>query len=570
MQRKKRSVPTLEDGSAMAELEGAETFVELMNANGVEHVFYNPGYDVVPVLSAIARYTASGKSAPTAVMCLDEFTAMNAAHGHYMVSGRPQVVLVHAELGTQQVGGAIQQAWWGRVPVLLCTANMVSPGRTNWKKEPYDQGAMVRNCVKWDHEIGPNESFCDAVNRAFQIADSDTKGPVYLCYPVDRLRQRAQAGVIQAASRTALPDPDPEALSRAAGLLLEAENPLIMTGYSGRNLHAVSALVELAEILGAGVVTSSLRMNFPSHHPLCTNLEPSDGIQAKPYFLSSDVMLVIDYDLPYAHQRTRPAPGTKLIHIDLDFAKQAGPLWNRQPDIAVLADSAKAIPALTLAIRQRITAPQRVRIEDRAQKIRNENLKVRAEDRALGRREEHCTPISPEWLAACIDQVIDEDTILVNQTIMPSGAVARQISRNKPGNLAVCAGGTIGWALGAALGAKIAAPDRLVVSLMGDGAFVYGGPTATLWPATNYRAPFLTVIFNNQAYGAIKMLYQGAWKDGVQGSLILPAPDYAATATACGAFGRKVEDPHDVLPALEEAVNEVRHGKAAVVDVKLG
>ncbi len=554
----------------MPELEGAEIFVELMHANGVEHVFYNPGYDVVSVLSAIARYTVAGKAAPTAIMCLDEFTAMNAAHGHYMVSGRPQVVLVHAELGTQQVGGAIQQAWWGRVPVLLCAANMVSPGRTNWKKEPYDPGAMVRNCVKWDHEIGPNESFCDAVNRAFQIADSDPKGPVYLCYPVDRLRQKIEAGVIQAAARTVLPDPNPEALSSAAGLLLEAENPLIMTGYSGRNPQAVPSLVELAEILGARVVTSSLRMNFPSDHPLCTNLEPSDGIQAQPYFLSSDVLLVIDYDLAYAHQRTRPDPGTKLIHIDLDFAKQAGPLWKMQPDIAVLADSARAIPALTSAIRHQITGPQRARIEDRAQKIRKENLKVRAENRTLARSEEHSTPISPEWLAACINQVIDEDTILVNQTIMPSGAVARQISRNKPGNLAVCAGGTIGWALGAALGAKVAAPDKLVVSLMGDGAFVYGGPTATLWPAANYKAPFLTVVFNNQAYGAIKMLYQGAWKDGVQDSLISPSPDYAATAAACGAFGRKVEEPHDVLPALEEAVRQVRHGKAAVVDVRLG
>src|SRR5512141_1053157 len=103
----------------MRAYEGSEIFVELLNANGVKHVFYNPGFDVVPLLSAIARYKAAGKQAPDTVMCLDEFTAMNAAHGNYMVSGKPQVVLVHAELGTQQVGGAIQQAWWGRVPLLL-------------------------------------------------------------------------------------------------------------------------------------------------------------------------------------------------------------------------------------------------------------------------------------------------------------------------------------------------------------------------------------------------------------------------------------------------------------------
>jgi thiamine pyrophosphate-dependent acetolactate synthase large subunit-like protein len=99
---------------------------------------------------------------------------------HPKVSGRTQVVPVHAELGTQQVGGAIQQAWWGRIPVVLCTGNMVSPGRLNWRKEPYDPGAMARNCVKWDHEVGANESFYEVLNQAFQIADSDPKGPVHL------------------------------------------------------------------------------------------------------------------------------------------------------------------------------------------------------------------------------------------------------------------------------------------------------------------------------------------------------------------------------------------------------
>ena len=311
-------------------------------------------------------------------------------------------------------------------------------------------------------------------------------------------------------------------------------------------------------------------MNFPSGHPLCVDLEPSDGMQSKPHYLSSDILLVIDYDLPYAHPRNKPDPGTKIIHIDLDFVKQGGLLWNRRADISIKADSGKAIPALADLVRNRITADQRKGIHERCQKIRDENLKVRNDNDALGKDDGDKKPISPEWLAYCINLAIDEDTIVINQTIMPSGSVARQIPRDKPGTLIACAGGTIGWALGAGLGAKVAAPDKLVVSLMGDGAFVYGGPTATLWPAVNYKAPFLSVIFNNQAYGAIKMLFEMSGKEGVKDSLILPSPDYAATAQACGAYGRKVEDPQDVLPALKEAVSQVRSGKAAVLDVRLG
>jgi acetolactate synthase-1/2/3 large subunit len=554
----------------MASYEGAEIFVEVLNAGGVEYIFYNPGFDVVPLLSAVARYQAAGKTAPTPIMCLDESTALNAAHGNYMVSGKPQVVLVHAELGTQQVGGAIQQAWWGRVPVLVCAANMVSPGRLNWRKEPYDPGAMLRNCVKWDHEVGRNESFYEALRQALKIAASDPMGPVYLSYPVSALTDKMEVKSISAPEIEKLPEADSAALEKAADLLIQAENPLIMTSYSGRHHKTVKSMVELAETLGVRAVTSPVRMNFPADHPLCANIEPTDGMQSKPYFLSSDVVLVIDYDIPYAYPDTKPKAGTKIIHIDTDFTKQGEPLWNKKADIAIKADSSLAVPALTKAIKKKLTPELKKRFQERAKKIEAEHLKDREEFRKMGARAGDRKAVSAEWLAHCINQVIDGDTIVVNQTITPSASVARQIRRTKPGTLVACAGGTIGWVLGAGLGVKVSAPDKLVVALMGDGAFVYGGPTATLWPANYYNMPFLAVIFNNQAYGAIKMLFQGAWKEGIKNSEIAPSPDYAMTARACGAYGRTVTESSEVLLALKEALEAIRQGKAAVLDVRLG
>jgi len=228
------------------------------------------------------------------------------------------------------------------------------------------------------------------------------------------------------------------------------------------------------------------------------------------------------------------------------------------------------IPLLTALIRKKLGAEQKNKIQKRSETIAAENRIIRAEWAARGQKAGTQNPISAEWLAFCINQVIDRDTILVNQTITPSASVGRQVPRSQPGSLAACSGGTIGWALGAALGVKAAAPQKLVVALMGDGAFVYGGPTATLWPAAYYKMPFLTVIFNNQAYGAIKNLFKGDWKEGIENSTIAPSPSYALTAQACGAFGRMVEKAEDVLPALIEAVGKVRAGQAAVVDVRLG
>ena len=363
----------------MAIYEGTDIFVELLNAQGVEYIFYNPGFDVVPLLSAVARHKAAGRPAPTPIMCLDEFTALNAAHGNYVISGRPQVLLVHAELGTQQIGGAIQQAWYGKIPVIICAADMIAPGRMNWRGEPYDQGAMLRNCVKWDHKLRPTESFYDALRSAFQMALSEPTGPVYLTYPMEALLKKIELPSIQIFEKTRLPTLDNRRLEKAAEILIQAENPLIMTGYSGRNLATVPRLVELAEVLGARVVTSPIRMNFPSDHPLCANMEPSDGTQSKPYFLSSDALLVIDYDIPYAYPRTQPKAETKFVHIDIDFVKQGEKLWNRTPDVAIKADSADVIPLLTDLIRHKLSPEQTLKIQSRKENIEAENRKVRAD-----------------------------------------------------------------------------------------------------------------------------------------------------------------------------------------------
>jgi acetolactate synthase-1/2/3 large subunit len=185
-------------------------------------------------------------------------------------------------------------------------------------------------------------------------------------------------------------------------------------------------------------------------------------------------------------------------------------------------------------------------------------------------------PISAEWLSHCINEAIGEDTILVSHLISHMESGYEQISRTMPGTFLTCPGGSINWALGAALGAKVGAPNKTVVSLMTDGGFVWGCPVATLWAANAYKAPFLAVIYNNQAYGAIKglveMMTGGKLSDKMAfdvGLHLTPSPDYAGIAKGCGAYGRMVEDPADVMPALKKGLAQVRKGRAAVLDVRL-
>ena len=120
----------------MEEYKGAEAFIETLNTFGVETIFFNPGIDTVPVQITISRFMEQGKPTPQLVLCLDESVALTAAHGHYMVSGRPQVVMVHSELGTLQLGGALHNAQWGRIPVIIWAGAQATGQRVDWMDEP--------------------------------------------------------------------------------------------------------------------------------------------------------------------------------------------------------------------------------------------------------------------------------------------------------------------------------------------------------------------------------------------------------------------------------------------------
>ncbi|MBN1189215.1 MAG: hypothetical protein JXA46_05625 [Dehalococcoidales bacterium] len=564
----------------MEEYVQAEACIRVMNSYGVEYIFFNPGIDTVPFQVAVSRLKAEGEQSPALVLCLDESVAMAAAHGHYMVSGRPQVVLVHSELGTLQVGGAMTNAQRGRVPVVLCAGVQPSARRENWRREPYDQAAIVRNCVKMDYEVREEENVADALDRLFRVSLSGPCGPVYLASPIKTLfAGRGEIGLPSPAGAVPLKKADPAGLEKAAELLVLANSPLIMAGQSGRYAGSVDHLVRLAETVSSRVISGTVRMNFPTTHSLFSGFDPiSGGTRGTGrYITGSDVLLLIDYDLPYAAGPFAPAPGARVVYIDLDPAKRDAPLWDHPAEVFIEADSRQAIPALFEMIERRITPEKRRYYQQRLIEIEYEHLQQRIERKSNAKKQAAERPISADWLANCISEIVEADTLVLNQTITHSSPVLEQIERTLPGTLLGCAGGSIGWPLGAALGAKLAAPEKAVVSLMGDGAFIWGCPTATLWSARSYRAPFLAVVFNNMSYAAIKGLVQAGFgqekltaeKGFEAGVNIVSPPDYAAIARACGAYGKTVSEPQDVLPVLVEALDQVRAGQPAVVDVRL-
>jgi acetolactate synthase-1/2/3 large subunit len=572
--------------------DGAEAFVELLCAHGVDYVFLNPGSDIFPIQEALTKFKALGKPAPEIILCLHESVAMAAAHGYAMVTGRPQVVLVHVDVGTQQVGGALHNAQRCRIPVILCAGKTPSTlegvkrgGRSHmihWIQEQYDNAGIVRNYTKWEYDLRYNENIHNVVHRAFQIASTEPCGPVYLSLPKEVIMEQIDKVTLPPVARYAAPSTpqaDLEILSEVAEVIMHAKEPLIITGHTGRHPQSVASLVAVAETLGARVSTSDKMMNFPTNHPLCAGLQTSASLQAnlQPYLRKADVILIFNSDIPFIPGPQETRKDAKIIHIDIDPVKKDIPLWDLPVDILIEADTSKVLPLLNDMIKDKMTPELQKSFRQRFEQIEAAHQKLRAERHDLAMKKADESPISPEWLAHCINEAVDDDTIILHDLITNSLPVSRQLHRSKPGTLFGNAGSSLGWTLGAALGAKLAAPENMVVSLMGDGGFAFGCPTAALWTANTFHAPFLSIIFNNQAYNAVKGMIRGTYGDNCYsektgswvGANISPPPDYALIAEACHGYGKRVEEPSDLMPALKDALEQVRNGKAAVLDVRI-
>ncbi|PKB73202.1 MAG: hypothetical protein BZY75_03035 [SAR202 cluster bacterium Io17-Chloro-G7] len=562
---------------------GAEAFVELLNAHDVDCIFLNSGTDTFPVQEAVSKFSAQGRRTPRIIVCPDELVAISAAHGHYLVSGRPQVVLVHVDAGTMQLGGGLHNAQRGRIGVILCagraplTLEGELPGSRDlwihWIQEQIDQAASVRGFCKWDYELRRNESIHHVIDRAFQVASSQPSGPVYLTLPREVLMEDVE-GVRVSFSKgndaPVTPVADPAALRLIAQHLAKAERPLIITGHSGKSPPAVSGLTDVAELVGAPVVSSSSRMNLPTNHPLWA------GISARPYLSDADVILIVDCDVPYIPVEAKPDPEAKIHWIDIDPVKESIPLFSFPADSRILADSGKALPALASLLKEVITGEDRDRIEKRSQAVSLQHQGKRENRQKSAAALSGEKPIATDWLTHCINQAIGPDTLVLEETVTNAPSVANALERTLPGSIFTSGGSSLGWGLGAGLGSKLAAPHRDVVVLVGDGAFIYGCPTATLWAAQAHGAPFLTVVFNNQMHHATKRAWLGGYPQGYGQSAgefvgvnLTPSPDYAMLAQACQAYGELVEEPAELPGALQRALSAVRSGQAAVLDVRI-
>ena len=545
----------------------------------VDYIFANTGTDFPPIIEALARQDARGGEAddarlPRAIAVPHENVAVAMAYGHTMVSGRPQAVMVHVNVGTANALCGLLNAARGRIPMLLAagrtpyseTGPHGARNRTiQWAQEMFDQAGLVREAVKWDYELSRGEQVEAAVDRAFAIARSEPMGPVYLTLPREVLAEPGAGKEPPVAAPARPPGPDPAAIGEAAQILAAAERPLIIAGDAGRNTAAFEALARLAERHAFPVVGFAARsLCIAAGHPMNLGYEPG------PLLAEADAVLTVDCDVPWIPSLQGPPDGCRVVHLGVD------PLFGRYPirtfpcDLAIDASPALALPALDAALAEHAADPGRVAARRHALAARAAGLRAgwrRAAEEAAGAR-----PIAIPWLSHCIDRIADDDTIVLNEL----GLSPAQLTLRRPGSyFGLSPTGGLGWGLGAALGAKLAAPGKLVIAAVGDGAYMFGNPTPAHYVSQAHGLPVLYVVSNNAGWGAVRVATKAMYPDGAAAqrnamplAALGPMPEFETVIAASGGHGERVEDPAALPDALDRAVRVVREeGRQALLNV---
>jgi acetolactate synthase-1/2/3 large subunit len=247
------------------------------------------------------------------------------------------------------------------------------------------------------------------------------------------------------------------------------------------------------------------------------------------------------------------------------------PIYEYPSDLAISGDAGASVPHLLEELRQSMTAQQRERCRERSERLqtegRDKRLALMREAEAEGRK----SYITPMWLSYQVGKTLEPDTIIVNELVNTS-----LFNRTKPGTQFNAGGSSLGWAGPAAVGAKVAAPDKQIVCCSGDGSWMFGNPQVVTWASMFHKAPVLFILSNNRGYstGTLQVLrsypegYAARLQD-VTGGWFDPCPNYSGEAAASGAYGEKVTDPDEVGPAIKRGLQAVCDGTPAVLDMWL-
>jgi benzoylformate decarboxylase len=548
-------------------MSGKRAFLDLLKQEGVSVMFGNPGTTELPLMDAFAvehdiRY----------ILGLQEAALMAMADGYAQASGNLAVLNLHVAPGLGNAMGMLYDAMKANAPVLVTAGQQDLSYIVTEPVLTADLATLARPFVKWAAEVHRLEDLPRYVHRAVKTALAPPTGPVFLGLPGDILKDEADIDLLEPTRVAPRVRGDAVAVAAASAMLAKAERPVIIAGDAVAQSRAHKELAALAELIGAPVYVEFIpnTASFPASHPLYRGMMTRSQAGVREVLDRHDLLLSVGGDLFTWSLPSNIDPwpqGLPLIHLDTD-PWQLGKNYPAQVAIlgdpkATLSDMTAGAAALMTAVAKSAAAARLTSLTDTIKKDREA---FRAKARALAAK----TPVQPTALLEAIGAMLPKDAVVIEEILSSAPGIRSLINSDDAQSFFGLRGGGIGWGLPAAIGAKLALPDRPVVALVGDGSALY--TVQALWTAARYRLPVVWVIFNNTSYRILKqrlVMLRGLAEQAdnfVGMELNDPAIDFVGLARSLGIDGARAATVKDATDLIGKALAS---GKAMLIDVDM-
>lgn len=545
----------------MPKMKCAEALIEILKNESIEYVFGIPGATEVLFMDALEKHTDIEY-----ILGLNEIVSAGMAEGYARATGKPGFLNLHTGPGMAAALPMLYNAHAGGVPLVI------TAGQQDTRlllQDPHLSGDIVgmgKIYTKWSTEIHHVEDVPMIMRRAFKTAMQHPQGPVLVSLPQNLLEQ--ELDFIQKAKSNIYRGlrPDKKALEESINIIKNANNPVIMVESGVTRCDALDETVRLAELTGSRVYQAWMSdVNFPVRHPqYLGDLDPSRP-ETKEILENSDLLIGIGCPL-FSPSFYNPVEvlheNIKIIHIDenpWELGKNMPVECGIQGNIKVVLDE------LNNRLQNELTEDIKIVIEKRIEKIKDEKtvMNEQLENKIEG--EKNNSPIAVSRLMKEIDNLMTENTVIVDDCWSSSQMLRQVVNFSKPGQfIRARKGGSIGWGLPGALGVKLGAPDKQVIALCGDGSTAWS--MQSLWTAARYNIPVTYVITNNGVYRQVKLVRKQVLGEydlterHVGMDIDKPVINFKMLAESMGVKGAQIKEPNELEQALKDTVNSNRPG----------
>jgi benzoylformate decarboxylase len=541
----------------MAEMTGAEAMFEMMVRHGVRYVFGNPGTTELPLMDMFAA-----RSEIEYVLALHEDSALGMAAGYADATGRAAVINLHTNPGLAHALGNLYNAYRAGTPLVVTAGQQDTRAMIEEPLLTADMLELARQHTKWVWEARHASEVATVMARAFKIAETPPTGPVFVSLPVDVMEERADIDlpiITRIGTRTR---GDRASVEAAARVLIEAKNPAIIAGDGCARSGAVDVVVRLAETIGARACSEPLNslLDFPTGHALYAGPMFANAKQTREQLEGADVIVIIGTNnlAPLVYTGARMIPeGARLIQINADD-RELGK--NYPAEVAILADPRAAVEELIEAFRVLQTSEIAELIARRRDTISARIKEARAKFNEQAALASDDAPMSPAYVARVMREAADSRAVLVDESVTSTAFVRTGFTLNEPNSYFYAKGGSLGLALPAAVGVKLAMPDRQVICAIGDGSALYS--IQALWTAARYNLAVKYVVFNNASYmilkGGLLAMRGASVARGVFVGMDITEPeiDFVRLAGSMGVAARRVTRASELREGLDWAFGE--------------